>query len=49
MLTMLKLKDWQQHVVAAVAVAGMFLIALAILAISLISANQEAVGIKAVF
>ncbi|MCX6817012.1 MAG: hypothetical protein NTZ93_04045 [Candidatus Beckwithbacteria bacterium] len=46
---MLKLSKLQQYLLSALASIVFFLIALAVLAISLISANQQAVGIKVIF
>ncbi len=46
---MLKLKSYQQYIVGILASVILFLIGLAVLGISLWSANQEAVGIKVIF
>ena len=46
---MLKLKTYQQYVLGILASVIMFLVGLAILGISLWSANQDAVGIKVFF
>lgn len=46
---MLKLKSYQQYLVGILASIALLLIGLAVLGISLWSANQEAVGIKVLF
>ena len=46
---MLKLKNYQQYILGVLASIILFLIGLAVLGISLWSANQEAVGIKVFF
>ena len=46
---MLKLKSYQQYVVGILASIILFLVGLAVLGISLWSANQDAVGIKVIF
>jgi hypothetical protein len=46
---MLKLKNWQQYLVAAIAAVTLLLIGLAVLGISLWSANQQTAGIKVIF
>jgi hypothetical protein len=46
---MLKFKSYQQYVLGIIASITLLLIGLAILGISLWSANQEAVGIKVIF
>jgi len=46
---MLKLKSYQQYIVGVLASIILFLIGLAVLGISLWSANQQAVGIKVIF
>jgi hypothetical protein len=46
---MVKLKNYQQYLVAAIASLTLLLIGLAILGISLWSANQDAVGIQQIF
>lgn len=46
---MLKLGNYQQYVLGILASIVLFLIGLAVLGISLWSANQEAVGIKVIF
>lgn len=46
---MLKLKNYQQYIVGILASIALLLVGLAILGISLWGANQEAVGIKALF
>jgi len=49
MSLMLKLVKYQQYVLGILASIVLFLIGLAILGISLWSANQDAVGIKVIF
>lgn len=46
---MLKLKNYQQYLVGILASIALLLIGLAVLGISLWSANQDAVGIKVIF
>lgn len=46
---MLKLKNYQQYLVGILASIALLLAGLAVLGISLWSANQEAVGIKVLF
>ena len=49
MTLMLKFVKYQQFILGIIASIILFLIGLAILGISLWSANQQAVGIKAIF
>jgi len=46
---MLKVKTYQQYILGILAAIALFLIGLAVLGISLWSANQDAVGIKVIF
>jgi len=46
---MLKLVKYQQYILGILASVALFLLGLAILGISLWSANQDAVGIKVIF
>ena len=49
MVLMLKLVKYQQRFLGILAAIALFLIGLAVLGISLWSANQDAVGIKVIF